>query len=76
MTFKFRSRVFLYLLLLLVIFRGQPGGDLHRRWNWPIGGRIPMNRLSEGMTEVAQAMGLTLLLVPPWFWRPGGFPAG
>lgn len=65
MNFKFRSRIFLYLLLLLAIFVASQaaiyiGVELAHWW------ANPYEPLSEGMTEVAQSMGLTLLLVPPW----------
>jgi signal transduction histidine kinase len=65
MTFKFRSRVFLYLLLLLAIFVVSQaaiylGVELFHRW------ANPYEPLSEGLREVAEAMGMTLLLVPLW----------
>ena len=65
MTFKFRSRVFLYLLLLLAIFVVSQAAIylgveiLHWRAN-------PYQPLEEGLEEVATAMGLMLLLVLPW----------
>ena len=65
MTFKFRSRIFLYLLLLLAIFIVSQSTIylgvelLHWRAN-------PYQPLAEGLEEVATAMGLMLFLVLPW----------
>ena len=65
MTFKFRSRIFLYLLLLLAIFIVSQAAIylgveiLHWRAN-------PYQPLEEGLEEVVTAMGLMLLLVLPW----------
>lgn len=65
MTFKFRSRIYLYLLLLLALFVASQfaiylGVEIfHWRAN-------PYETLSEGLQEVAEAMGMTLLLLIPW----------
>ena len=65
MTFKFRSRIFLYLLLLLAIFIVSQSTIylgvelLHWRAN-------PYQPLAEGLEVVATAMGLMLFLVLPW----------
>ena len=67
MKFKFRSRVFLYLLLLLALFvAGQAAiyvtvEMIHSAMN-------PYEGVEEGLTEVAQALGMSLLLVPPLVW--------
>ena len=64
MSFKFRSRTFLYLLLLLGLFVASQATIYtaveyaHRRAN-------PYETFDEGIEEVAQAMGLTLLLLVP-----------
>jgi signal transduction histidine kinase len=64
-TFKFRSRVFLYLLLLLLLFVVSQAAiylvveAIHFTGN-------PYESMWEGLFEVAQAMGMTLLLIPPW----------
>lgn len=63
MTFKFRSRMFLYLLLLLALFVASQtviytAVELaHRLAN-------PYESMREGLEEVLQGVGLTLLLVP------------
>ena len=65
MTFKFRSRVFLYLLLLLVLFvASQAAIYLTVELVHSLGN--PYENMDEGLEEVVQALGLTLLLVPPW----------
>ncbi len=67
MTFKFRSRLFLYLLLLLCIFvMSQVAIFLVVEiGHWLTN---PYEPLKEGLLEVAQTMGLTLLLLPPLIW--------
>jgi len=64
MIFKFRSRLFLYLLLLLALFViCQAVIYIIVEWvNWRAN---PYESLKEGWTEVAEAMTMTLLLVPP-----------
>lgn len=63
MSIKFRSRMFLYLLVLLGLFVGSQAITYtaveyaHRRAN-------PYESFREGMEEVVQGVGLTLLLVP------------
>lgn len=65
MTFKFRSRVFLYLLMLLVLFvASQAAIYLTVELVNSLGN--PHEPVQEGLQEVLQALGLTLLLVPPW----------
>ncbi len=65
MIFKFRSRIFLYLLLLLALFVVSQAviylvvEIIHFTGN-------PYETMWEGLTEVAEAMGMTLLLIPPW----------
>ena len=64
MKFEFRSRLFLYLLLMLFLFvLGQVVIFLLVEVvNWRTN---PYEPLSEGLMEVAMTTGLTLLLVPP-----------
>ena len=64
MNVKFRFRVFLYLLLLLaLILASQAAIYILVEWlHWTAN---PYESWDEGMTEVAEAMGMTLLLVPP-----------
>ena len=64
MKFKFRSRLFLYLLFFLFLFvLGQVAIFLLVEvLNWLTN---PYEPLEEGLMEVAMTMGLTLLLVPP-----------
>lgn len=65
MTFKFRSRIFLYLLLLLALFvASQMAIYLVVEWlHWR---SSPYENVWGGLTEVAEAMGMTLLLLIPW----------
>lgn len=65
MTFKFRSRIFLFLLLLLALFvASQMAIYLAVEiYNWRTN---PYEPLREGLEEVALAMGLTLWLLIPW----------
>jgi len=65
MTFKFRSRIFLYLLLLLGIFvTSQAAIYLTVELaHWMVN---PYEKMSDGLAEVLQALGLTLVLVPLW----------
>ena len=65
MTFKFRSRIFLYLLLLLALFvASQMAIYLVVEWmHWR---SSPYEDVWDGLTEVAEAMGMTLLLLVPW----------
>ena len=64
MTFKFRSRVFLYLLLLLALFVASQAA-IYILVEWLHWTANPYESWDEGMLEVTQAMGMTLLLVPP-----------
>jgi signal transduction histidine kinase len=64
MTFKFRSRVFLYLLLLLALFVASQAA-IYILVEWMHWTANPYESWDEGMVEVAEAMGMTLLLVPP-----------
>lgn len=63
MTFTFRSRTFLYLLVLLGLFVASQATIYtaveyaHRQAN-------PYENLNEGLMEVFEGVGLTLLLVP------------
>ena len=63
MSFKFRSRTFLYLLVLLGLFVASQATIytaveyMHRRAN-------PYESFREGLEEVVEGVGLTLLLVP------------
>ena len=63
MSFKFRSRTFLYLLVLLGLFVASQATIYtaveyaHRRAN-------PYENFEEGIEEVVQGVGLTFLLVP------------
>jgi signal transduction histidine kinase len=65
MTFTFRSRVFFFLLLLLALFVVSQAAiylaveTIHFSSN-------SYESMWEGLFEVVQAMGLTLLLIPPW----------
>jgi signal transduction histidine kinase len=63
MNFKFRSRLFLYLLLLLFLFvLSQAAIYLLVEWiHWQAN---PYEPIMEGVTEVLEATGLTLLLLP------------
>ncbi len=67
MKFKFRSRLFIYLLLLLLLFLlSQIAIFLAVEvFHWFSN---PYEPLREGLAEVAQTIGLTLLLVPPLVW--------
>ena len=65
MIFKFRSRIFLFLLLLLALFVVSQAAiylvveAIHFSSN-------PYESMWEGLLEVAEAMGMTLFLIPPW----------
>ena len=63
MTFKFRSRIFLYLLLLLVLFVSSQAA-IYTAVEWAHRRANPYESFEEGMEEVLQGVGLTLLLVP------------
>jgi signal transduction histidine kinase len=65
MTFKFRSRIFLYLLGLLALFvASQMAIYLVVEWlHWS---SSPYEDVWGGLKEVAEAMGMTLLLLIPW----------
>ncbi len=65
MTFKFRSRIFLYLLFLLVLFVTSQA-VIYVAVEWAHRWSNPYESMTEGLEEVAQAMGLSLLLLPPW----------
>ena len=67
MTFKFRSRLFLYLLLLLGLFVASQAViytavEAAHRW------ANPQESFREGLEEVVQGVGLTLLLLPFLVW--------
>ena len=65
MIFKFRSRIFLYLLLLLALFVvSQAAIYLVVEIMHFVGN--PFESMDEGLMEVAEAMGMSLLLIPPW----------
>lgn len=63
MSFKFRSRTFLYLLLLLGLFVASQA-TIYTAVEWAHRRANPYESFSEGMEEVVQGVGLTLLLVP------------
>ena len=63
MTFKFRSRIFLYLLLLLMLFVTSQA-TIYTVVEWAHRQANPYENFEEGMEEVVQGVGLTLLLVP------------
>ncbi len=63
MKFTFRSRLFLYLLLLLALFVVSQAG-IYVYVEWAHRSANPRETMEEGWTEVADAMELTLLLVP------------
>ena len=63
MTFKFRSRIFLYLLLLLMLFVTSQA-TIYTVVEWAHRHANPYENFEEGMEEVVQGVGLTLLLVP------------
>lgn len=63
MSFKFRSRTFLYLLVLLGIFVASQA-TIYTVVEWAHRHANPYESLREGMEEVVQGVGLTLLLVP------------
>ena len=63
MTFKFRSRIFLYLLLLLALFVASQA-TIYTAVEWAHRRANPYESFEEGMEEVLQGVGLTLLLVP------------
>jgi signal transduction histidine kinase len=65
MIFKFRSRIFLYLLGLLALFvASQMTIYLVVEWlHWT---SSPYENVWGGLKEVAEAMGMTLLLLIPW----------
>ena len=72
MKFKFRSRLFIYLLLLLSLFMLSQVAifTVVEVYHWVAN---PNEALREGLTEVAQALGLSLLLVPPLIWAAWWF---
>ena len=63
MSFKFRSRTFLYLLVLLGLFVASQA-TIYTAVEWAHRHANPYESLREGMEEVVQGVGLTLLLVP------------
>ena len=63
MSFKFRSRVFLYLLLLLALFVASQA-TIYTVVEWAHRHANPYENFEEGLMEVIQGVGLTLLLVP------------
>ncbi len=67
MTFKFRSRIFLYLLLLLVLFVASQA-TIYTAVEWAHRRANPYESFEEGVEEVVQGVGLTLLLVPILAW--------
>ena len=65
MNISFRSRTFLNLLLLLGLFLASQAA-IYTAVEWAHRFSNPYETIEEGMEEVAQAMGLTLLLLGPW----------
>ena len=65
MTFKFRSRIFLYLLLLLALFVASQMA-IYLLVEWSHWRASPYEDVWDGLKEVAEAMGMTLLLLVPW----------
>jgi len=63
MKFKFRSRIYLYLLLLLGLFVASQA-TIYTVVEWAHRHANPYESMQEGMEEVVQGVGLTLLLVP------------
>jgi signal transduction histidine kinase len=61
----FRSRIFLYLLALLALFVASQAG-IYVLVEWIHWTSNPHETWTEGLTEVAEAMGMTLLLLVPW----------
>lgn len=67
MNFTFRSRLFLYLLLLLGVFVASQTG-IYVLVEWIHSLSNPYETMREGLVEVAEALGMTLLLVPLLVW--------
>lgn len=67
MTFKFRSRLFFYLLLLLALFVASQA-VIYTGVEWAHRQANPYETFEEGMEEVVQGVGLTLLLLPFLIW--------
>jgi signal transduction histidine kinase len=67
MNFTFRSRLFLYLLLLLGVFIASQTG-IYILVEWIHSLSNPYETMREGLVEVAEALGLTLLLTPMLIW--------
>lgn len=63
MKFKFRSRIYLYLLLLLGLFVATQA-TFYTVVEWAHRHANPYENFEEGLEEVVQGVGLTLLLVP------------
>ena len=63
MSFKFRSRTFLYLLVLLGLFVASQA-TIYTVVEWAHRHANPYENFEEGLLEVVQGVGLTLLLVP------------
>ncbi len=63
MSFPFRSRTFLYLLLLLGLFVASQA-MIYTLVEWAHRHANPYENFAEGIMEVVQGVGLTLLLVP------------
>ncbi len=63
MKFKFWSRIYLYLLLLLGLFVASQA-TIYTVVEWAHRHANPYESMQEGMEEVVQGVGLTLLLVP------------
>ena len=63
MIFKFRSRMFLHLLLLLGLFVASQA-TIYTVVEWAHRRANPYESFGEGLEEVVQGVGLTLLLVP------------
>ena len=63
MSFKFRSRTFLYLLALLGLFVASQA-TIYTLVEWAHRRANPYENFEEGVVEVAQGVGMTLLLAP------------
>lgn len=63
MSFKFRSRTFLYLLVLLGLFTASQA-TIYTLVEWAHRHANPYENFEEGVVEVVQGVGLTFMLVP------------
>ena len=71
MTFKFRSRIYLYLLLLLLLFVVSQA-TIYTAVEWAHRRANPYESFREGVEEVTEGVGLTLVLVPFLAWVAWG----